>query len=34
MMQPSEITAWSIWAPLIFEAGRNLGWVNMGAAML
>ena len=27
MMQPSEITAWSICAPLIFEAGRKRGWV-------
>ena len=32
-MQPSEITAWSIWAPLIFEPGRKRGRLKMGAAM-
>ena len=31
MMQPSEITAWSICAPLILEAGRKRGRLNIGA---
>jgi hypothetical protein len=30
-MQPSETMAWSICAPLIFEAGKKRGRVKMGA---
>ena len=27
MMQPSEMTDWSMWAWLILEAGRKRAWV-------
>jgi len=33
MMQPSEMTAWSICAPLIFEPGRKRGRLKTGAFM-
>jgi hypothetical protein len=33
MMQPSEMTAWSICAPLILEPGRKRGRLKTGALM-
>ena len=32
-MQPSEMIAWSICAPLILEAGKKRGRVKIGALM-